>query len=167
MKAQFLALAALASLAGCATLSAPTVPASLAAPAGEKVVGKADGKGVQIYRCTENAGQLRWAYQGPETTLMQGSKEVGKIARGPAFEWSDGSKANARVRAQEPAPGFAVPWTVYNVESTSGSGMLTRVSTIQMVNTMGGRAPEGNCSQNQKDINIRVNYSATYFFYSK
>lgn len=167
MKAHFLALTALVGLAGCATLSAPTVPASLAAGAGEKVVGKADAKGVQIYRCTETGGQLRWVFQGPETTLMDGSKEVGKIGRGPAFEWSDGSKANAKVKAQAPAPGFAVPWTVYNVDSTSGTGMLSKVSTIQMVNTQGGRAPEGNCSNNQKDINIRVNYSATYYFYSK
>jgi hypothetical protein len=164
------AACAVATLAGCATLSAPSVPGPLQVAGGEKVAMKADAKGFQTYRCTASAqdpAKLAWVYQGPEATLTSGGKEIGKIVRGPVFEGSDGSKATAKVKAQSPAPGFAVPWTLYNVESTSGTGSMSKVSSIQMVDTTGGRAPEGPCSNNQKDVTIRVNYGATYYFYSK
>jgi hypothetical protein len=50
-------------------------------------------------------------------------------------------------------------------KSTSGVGVLAQATSIQRVQTVGGKAPEGGCNQAQAGNELRVPYAATYYFY--
>lgn len=165
MTRHLVALGVAATLGACATMSGPSVPAPIASS--DRVVGQAAARGVQIYRCQgASDDNLAWVYTGVEATLMQGSNEIGTIARGPVMTFRDGGKVEATSRAEAAAPGYAIPWRLYDAKS-SGGGQFGSVTSVQEINTSGGRAPEGKCSKNQKDITIRVNYTADYVLRAK
>jgi hypothetical protein len=159
MTRQLVVLGVAAALGACATVSPPTVPANLQTSG--QLAGMVAAKGVQIYQCDEG----QWRFRGVEATLMEGSKEVGSIQPGPTFAFADGGKVGVKAKAESPAPGYAVPWRLYDA-TASGGGKYGNVKSAQMVNTQGGRAPEGACSKNQDKINIRVNYTADYYLYN-
>ena len=165
-------LSAVAVLGACASMSSPTVPSQLQAPAGEKLASMASAKGVQIYRCTPAAaGKNEWRYVNPEATLFdKGGAEIGSHSgspNGPVWTAKDGSTVTGRMKASSDAPGYAIPWLLLERQAASGSGVYSNVTSIQRVNTTGGRPPEGACSDNQKDLTIRVNYTADYYYYTK
>jgi hypothetical protein len=167
-------LGAAAVLGACASMSAPTVPSQLQAPAGEKLASMASAKGVQIYRCVPTAADAtknEWRFINPEATLFDRSgAEIGTHAgspNGPVWTAKDGSSVTGRMKASANAPGYAIPWLLLERQGASGSGMFSNVTSIQRVNTSGGRPPEGACSNNQKDLTIRVNYTADYYYYTK
>ena len=79
----------------------PPVPAKLSVPNSDFVILKALGKGKQIYRCGEKAGQPRqfaWTLNRPEADLLDADGHViGRHFKGPAWESSDGSKVAGQV----------------------------------------------------------------------
>jgi hypothetical protein len=44
--------------------------------------------------------------------------------------------------------------------------MFSNVASIQRVKTAGGRAPAGGCDQTSVGRELRVPYTATYYFYT-
>lgn len=167
-------LGAAAALSACASLTAPTVPSQLQPAATDKLVAKASAKGVQIYRCSPSAADAsknEWQFVSPEATLFDASGgEIGSHAgtpNGPMWRHKDGSTVTGRPKASAAAPGYAIPWLLLERQAATGSGTFAEVTAIQRTNTSGGRPPEGNCSANQKDLTIRVNYTADYYYYTK
>lgn len=168
---------ALLSLAACGPGSksteqqalAPAVPDALRVPSGQRPLLKVLGKGVQIYTCKANgSATFAWALKAPEATLFNDAgTPVGTHYAGPTWEATDGSKAVGEVQARVDSPvATAIPWLLLRAKSTSGDGTLGRTTFIQRLDTVGGWAPAGACDGSKADNEIRVDYSATYYFYA-
>jgi Protein of unknown function (DUF3455) len=116
------------------------LPAAIAAP-GETVVLAVHAEGAQVYECKAGAdGKLAWAFREPIATLFADGKTVGRHYAGPNWEHSDGSAAVGKAVGNAPgASGSDIPWLKLDVISHRGSGILEGVTTVQRLNTMGGR----------------------------
>lgn len=160
-------------LAGCAASSAmkaDDIPASLRVPANTVVALRAHGAGVQIYQCRADkdaAARVEWQLKEPEADLFDRGNKIGKHYAGPTWEATDGSKVTGEVvaRANSPDPN-AVAWLLLSAKSTSGNGVFGHVRFIQRLRTVGGNAPSVGCSQATVDSELRVSYSAEYWFYA-
>lgn len=148
----------------------PVVPESLKPAPTESLSFAAHARGVQIYECRpkkEDATQYEWVLKGPEADLFddQGRK-IGRHYAGPAWESTDGSKVVGEVKGREPSPApDAIPWLLLVAKTHEGNGVFSHVSSVQRVETAGGKAPAGNCDASTAAKELRVPYTATYYFY--
>ena len=141
------------------------LPGAIAAP-GETVVLTMHAEGAQVYECKAGPdGKPVWAFREPIATLLIDGKTVGRHYAGPNWEHSDGSAVVGKVAASVPgATPSDIPWLKLNVSSQRGSGVLTGVTTVQRINTQGGKL-EGAC---EKAGTYRsAPYSADYLFLRK
>jgi hypothetical protein len=147
----------------------PDVPQKLAAAATEEVVLQAHASGVQIYACQAGADQkLSWVLKAPEAELFDANgKSIGRHFAGPAWKHSDGSEVTGKAVAREdaPEPG-AIPWLLVTVTGHSGTGALSRVTTIQRIHTKGGQPPAAGCDDSHRGAESKSPYSADYYFYA-
>ena len=148
----------------------PEVPDSLKTSKTEVASLEAQGKGVQIYECkagTDAAKRFEWVFKAPEAELFDNTgRIIGKHYAGPTWESTDGSKVAGEIKGQDSGPDpNAIPWLLLTAKSTSGKGVFSRVTSIQRLNTSGGKAPAGGCNQSLVDQEIRIPYKATYYFY--
>src|SRR6267142_2268281 len=119
------------------------LPNAIAAP-GETVVLTVQAEGAQVYECKAGAdGKLGWAFREPIATLLADGKTV---ANAPGATPSD------------------IPWLKLDVVSGRGNGILTSVTTVQRINTQGGKL-EGACDK--AGVLRSVPYSADYLFLRK
>ncbi|HZP71102.1 MAG TPA: DUF3455 domain-containing protein [Pseudolabrys sp.] len=141
------------------------VPDAIAAR-GETLVTTAHAVGVQVYECKfDSAGKPTWQFREPIATLIIDGKTVGRHFAGPVWEMSDGSAANAKVSAQAPgATPNDIPLLRLDVAARHGSGLLSGVTTIQRLNTHGGRA---GAACDSPGALLGVPYTADYAFYRK
>ena len=161
--------------AGCASPQAPRVadgvPDKLRPGASESLAMIAPAKGVQIYECRaskDRAGQYEWAFVAPEADLFDaGGNRIGRHYAGPQWESNDGSKVLGALkeRADAPAAG-AIPWLLLTAKSVGPEGSLSKVTSVQRLNTTGGAAPKAGCSQAQAGTPARVSYTADYYFFT-
>src|SRR5580698_2450036 len=152
-----------ASLASAA--AAEPLPAAIAAP-GETVVVSLHAEGAQVYECKAGAdGKLAWAFREPIATLMADGKTVGRHYAGPNWEYTDGSAVVGKMAGSAPgATPHDIAWLKLDVASRRGSGVLTPVTTVQRINTTGGKL-DGACD---KAGTMRsMPYSAEYVFLKK
>src|SRR6185295_10255941 len=134
----------LLSSAFVSSASAQTaLPDAIAAP-GETVVLTLHAEGAQVYECkAASDGKLAWAFREPIATLLLDGKTVGNA---PAETASD------------------IPWLKLTVTSGRGTGILSGVTTVQRINTIGGKL-EGECDKPGTYRNAP--YSADYVFLRK
>jgi hypothetical protein len=158
---------------GCAGTQAPTsvaVPEKLRPAAQESLAMVVPAKGVQIYECRAKKGAAgyEWAFIGPEADLFDGNgKRIGKHYGGPHWEAADGSKIVGAVKERADAPSAdAIPWLLLAAKSVGPDGSFSKVTSIQRVNTLGGVAPQGGCSQAAAGTPARVAYTADYYFFA-
>ena len=160
-------------LGGCAGSSAvktDDIPAPLRVSTNSVVTLRAHGAGVQIYRCRadkDDPARVEWLLKAPEADLFDhAGTKIGQHYTGPTWEATDGSKVigEAVARADSPNPN-AVPWLLLSAKSTSGSGVFGHVRFIQRLRTVGGNAPSDGCDQASAGGEVRVPYSAEYWFY--
>jgi hypothetical protein len=159
-----LALLLLGSLAS-ASAAETALPDAIAAP-GEAVVLSVHAEGAQVYECKAAAdGKLAWAFREPIATLLLDGKTVGRHYAGPNWEHSDGSAVAGKVAGSAPgaAPGD-IAWLKLSVTSQRGSGVLTGVTTVQRINTQGGKL-DGGCDK--AGATRSAPYSAEYVFLRK
>jgi hypothetical protein len=140
--------AVLSIAASVVSASAQTsVPPAIAAP-GETVVLTLHAEGAQVYECKAGPdGRLVFAFREPIATLMVDGKTVGRHYAGPNWEHSDGSAVTAKAAGN--APGTTaddIPWLKLEVTASRGSGVLSGVTTVQRINTRGGKL-EGGCDK--------------------
>ena len=160
---------------GCASESSQHVsnhqiPESIAVTPNEVQSFTASAKGVQIYECRakkDDATQYEWVLKAPEADLFdERGKKTGRHYGGPTWEWSDGSKVMGEVKGREPSPDTnAIPWLLLVAKKHEGDGVFSRVSSIQRMETAGGKSPAGGCDQSSMGKELRVPYTAVYYFY--
>jgi hypothetical protein len=159
-----LALLLLGSLASVSAAET-ALPDAIAAP-GEAVVLSVHAEGAQVYECKAGAdGKLAWAFREPIATLLLDGKTVGRHYAGPTWEHTDGSAVVGKVVGS--APGAApndIAWLKLGVVSQRGSGILTGVTTVQRINTQGGKL-DGACDK--AGAFSSTPYSAEYVFLRK
>ena len=158
-------MAAYLSMRVIAPSAAAEVPETIAAR-GETLIATTHATGAQVYECKANSeGKLAWQLREPIATLMIDGKTVGRHFAGPAWEMADGSAVSARVSAQAPgATANDIPLLRLDVAARHGSGLLSGVTTIQRLNTNGGRA---DAACDAPGTFLSVPYSADYAFYKK
>jgi hypothetical protein len=156
---------------GPAPLQPPKVPVELLVNDNEQVVFMAHAKGDQIYACKANANgeEYGWVLKAPDATLTDDSgKVVGHHVIGPTWQWEDGSHTRGKVvtSARSPDPD-SIPWLLLSAFERSDEGALSRLTSIQRVNTKGGRAPATGCDGAHVNTEVRVPYTADYYFYKR
>jgi hypothetical protein len=123
------------------------LPDAIAAP-GETAVLAVHAEGAQVYECKAGPdGRLAFAFREPIATLLVDGKTVGRHYAGPTWEHGDGSAVVGKAVGN--APGTTaedIPWLKLQVVASRGSGILSAVTTIQRVNTKGGKL-EGACDK--------------------
>ena len=145
--------------------SSLAIPPQLQVPDGNKRIAALDARGVQTYTCASGA----WTLLEPAATLWNRHdpqrSPVALHTRGPVWiSTRDGSAVNA-----SPVPGAsvprdrAVPELLLKATATRGDGLFGSVSYVQRLNTAGGVAPAGTCTQGAQ---TSVPYSAVYLFYA-
>lgn len=154
--------------AGAQSASAQQVPKELQPPSNERLLLSVHGKGDQIYTCSAEGGQFTWVLKGPEAQLTdKNGKAFGKHFAGPSWQANDGSRVTGKAAANAPSPdGDSIPWLLVTVVSRSGDGVLARVTSIQRVNTKGGKASASGCDAAHAGQQERKPYSADYLFFA-
>jgi Protein of unknown function (DUF3455) len=123
-------------------------------------------EGAQVYECRAGAdGKPAWAFREPIATLLVDGKTVGRHYSGPNWEHSDGSAVVGKAAGNAPgATPNDIPWLKLEVISHRGSGILTTATTVQRINTIGGKL-EGGCDK--AGAFKSAPYSADYVFLHK
>lgn len=153
-------------LASLVSASAQTpLPDAIAAP-GETIVLTLHAEGAQVYECKISPdGALAWALREPIATLFSDGKTVGRHYAGPNWEYSDGSAVVGQVVGTAPGQvAMDIPWLKLAVASRRGNGVLSPVTTVQRINTVGGKL-NGACYK--AGTYESVPYSADYVFLRK
>jgi hypothetical protein len=146
----------------------PPIPDVLKVPAGNVLLLRAYGRGVQKYARPESATSKAV----PHAVLLAGDRDEGDLVAihfaGPTWEALDGSSVvgdapNAK-HFSAPDPD-GVDWLLLPAKSTAGSGLFSRVTYIQRLYTDGGKPPAQGCERAGDQAEALVEYSAQYFFY--
>ncbi len=161
-------------------LDAPAgVPGGLAVPAGNVLALHDHAIGAQVYTCTVSGGAdagadagaptYAWVLKAPDAVLYDATfNQVGTHGMGPNWTSTvDGSVVNGMKVAQADAPiSTAIPWLLLKAMSTTGTGVFTKVTYVQRLNTNGGKAPASGCDATTAGTDTRVPYSADYEFFT-
>jgi hypothetical protein len=160
-----LALLLLSGLLVSPAAAEAPLPDAIAAP-GETIVLTVHAEGAQVYECKAGTdGKPGWAFREPIATLLANGKTVGRHYAGPNWEHSDGSAVVGKAAGSVPgATPNDIPWLKLDVISRRGSGVLTSVTTVQRINTQGGKL-EGACDK--AGTYRSAPYSADYVFLRK
>ena len=163
-------LVACTALSAAAVARAPAIPTEIQVPSGEQLVLKAHATGFQVYACTVAADQsVSWALKAPEAELRdRRGALVGKHFAGPTWEYKDGSRVGGKAASHADSPERdSIPWLLVSATTHSGDGLFARVSSIQRINTHGGKPPaDTECTTEKAGAEARVRYSADYLFYA-
>ena len=101
----------------------------------------------------------------PIATLLLDGKTVGFHAAGQIWQHVDGSSVRARMVSAAPGATFSdIPWLKLEVTDHHGEGVMSRVATIQRINTKGG-AIQG--SPEKTGAFRSIPYSADFVFLRK
>jgi hypothetical protein len=148
--------------------AAQQVPQQLQSPPNEQLLLQVHAKGDQVYTCKADAAQFTWTLKAPDAQLFdQNGKPFGKHFAGPSWEANDGSRVTGKAVANAPSPDTnSIPWLLVNIVTHEGSGVLSRATTIQRLNTKGGKAPASGCDASHVGQEARAPYSADYFFFA-
>jgi len=165
VRSAVLALLSMAASQVGAPAAATPLPDAIAAP-GETVVLSVHADGAQVYECKAGAdGKPAWAFREPIATLIVDGKTIGRHYAGPTWEHSDGSAVVGKAIGNAPgATPDDISWLKLEVVSRRGNGVLTGVTTVQRINTKGGKL-EGGCDKAGSFKSAP--YSADYVFLRK
>lgn len=133
----------------------------ISAPAGSKLVLRAYAEGVQKYQWDNGT----WAPRGPSANLYADAARKAKIGihyGGPTWKSNGGSLVVGQVNTPCAVGPADIPWLLLDGVRSQGPGIFDGVSSIQRVNTVGGKAPSVPGTQGEFR---NVAYTAEYFFY--
>jgi uncharacterized protein DUF3455 len=167
------AVALLLSAIAIPAIAAPTEPAGvsekLRPSADEQLAFVLKAQGVQVYACKQkDAYAYAWSFVAPEATLSEGGTTVGRHYAGPTWESSsDGSMAKGAVRERQDGGYGNIPWLLLGATPASPNGKFAGVTSIQRVATHGGVEPTEACNEYNANREMRVAYTADYYFYKR
>jgi len=166
-RARTMLLAAMSAVLSFSS-AAQQVPQQLQPPVSEQLLLQLHGEGDQVYTCKMDGTQFTWTLKAPEAQLFEkDGKYFGKHFAGPSWEANDGSRVTGKAAANTPSPDAdSIPWLLVKIVSHDGDGLLSRVTTIQRLNTKGGKAPASGCDAAHVGREVRVRYSADYLFFA-
>jgi hypothetical protein len=151
-------------------VSRPNVPDEIKAPAAEETILMVHASGSQIYVCQSASDkQSTWILKAPDAELHdQQGAIIGHHYGGPSWRNNDGSevigKAVAKVDSPDPN---SIPWLLVTATGHSGEGVLSRVTSIQRINTKGGMPPPvAECNMAARNVEVKSKYTADYYFYT-
>jgi Protein of unknown function (DUF3455) len=154
---------------GLALAAAPQIPSEIKVPAGEKLVLKLHATGSQVYTCTAGAdGVQQWTLKGPDADLHdRKGAVVGHHSAGPTWKYKDGSEVTGKASAHVDSPDSnSIQWLLLAATGHTGEGVFAKVSSIQRLNTKGGKAPAtAECTAAKSGTEVKSPYSADYYFY--
>jgi hypothetical protein len=137
----------------------PGSPPALVVPAGNTLTSSLDGSGVQIYQCVT----AKWTLLEPAATLTANGKPVGLHFKGPVWVSTiDGSEVGATPVATLNRNG-AIPDLLLKANQNQGHGTFSNVTYVQRLQTTGGVAPTGSCTEGSQQA---IGYTALYRFWS-
>jgi hypothetical protein len=163
-----IALLAVASALLSFSRAAQQVPQQLQPPVAEQLLIQVHAKGDQVYTCKSDGAHFSWTLKAPDAQLCdKDGKPFGKHFAGPSWEAADGGRVTGKAIANTPLPDpDSVPWLLVNIVSHQGNGVLSRATSIQRINTKGGKSPAAGCDADHLDKELRIAYSADYLFYA-
>ena len=145
--------------------AANPLPDALSAP-GTTPALTTHAEGEQVYECKAGAdGKLVLTFREPKATLAADGKVVGHHSAGPTWELTDGSAVVAKAAGS--APGKTandIAWLKLEVTTHRGTGKLADVTTVQRINTVGGKL-DGSCERAAETRGVP--YTADYVFLRK
>lgn len=159
---------ALACSTACmsAALAQSEVPASLTPGDATHVIAALKASGTQIYVCKRvTSSKLSWAFKAPSAELYDASGElIVTHSAGPSWAAADGSRITGEVLQQAPNTDQAgsIPLLLLRATNAGGPGLLSAVRYVQRLDTHGGVAPSGPCTQEGQEG--RSPYMAEYVF---
>jgi hypothetical protein len=151
------------STARVAPVSAASVPVEIMPPAGNTLTATFAATGVQVYQCTAGA----WVFLEPAANLVGATTNPVRAQtaihfRTPTWEsTSDGSMVTATAVASSRVDG-AIAQLLLHASGNRGDGVFGHVTYIQRLNTHGGLAPAGTCTDGQT---TGISYRAIYRFF--
>jgi hypothetical protein len=147
---------------------AQQVPVEIQTTADEQLVMRVHANGDQIYSCKTDGAQAGWTLKAPDAQLFdKDGKAFGKHFAGPSWEANDGSRVVGKAAANVASPDAeSIPWLLVKVVSHTGEGVLAAVTSIQRINTKGGKAPASGCDAGHAGQEVRAAYSADYLFFA-
>jgi hypothetical protein len=148
------------------------VPENLKPPSGQVLVLKAKARGVQIYKCAvspNKSSQFEWTLKAPKAVLVDAKgHEIIQHFGGPTWKSIDGSSVVGQVQTKVDSPSSAsIPWLLLIAKTHEGNGILSKVVSIQRLDTVGGKAPSTGCTSKKLNTEVQVNYQATYYFHAE
>ena len=149
----------------------PVVPEAVRVSPNEVLLFTAMARGVQIYVCKaskDDPTKYDWAFKAPEADLFDAQgKKIGHHFAGPTWKSTDGSSVVGTLKGHAQSPDAnAIPWLLVSAKSHEGTGVFSTVTSIQRLETTGGKAPTS-CTAADAGKELRVPYTATYYFYAK
>jgi hypothetical protein len=126
--------------------------------------------GVQVYACKTKPNDsyaYAWAFVAPDAALTEKGATVGKHYAGPTWESADGSSVKGAIKEKQDGGAGNIPWLKLAVTSGNGQGRMTGVTTVLRLETKGGVEPKGGCDEFKVNQEMRVPYTADYYFYKK
>ena len=153
-----------------ADIAEPAGIASQIRPEGEKPAFVLKAAGVQIYNCkaSPDGYEHKWAFVAPDATLSENGYVVGHHGAGPVWEFTaDGSVVKGAAKARQDGGAGNIPWLWLPTTSVGKSGRFADVSSVLRVATQGGVEPAGGCDAGHAGQDVKVPYSADYYFYTK
>jgi uncharacterized membrane protein YgcG len=137
-----------------------TCTASAAGGAGGGGAGGAGGSGATTYA---------WVLKQPDALLYDSSfAQVGTHGLGPNWTSTvDASVVNgAKVAGANSTMAGAIQWLLLQASSHTGTGVFSDVTYVQRLNTAGGPAPASGCDSTTAATDVRIPYSADYYFFT-
>lgn len=157
------------AIAQSPSAQAPQIPDSLQVPNDQKLKFRLVASGDQIYLCHTVPGPtgFKWLLKAPEAVLLDARQDiVGKHFAGPSWQLDDGSTLVGKLQAKVDAPqADAIPWLLLKVKFHYVDGGFSSSNWIQRLHTVGGKAPIEGCDSAHKEEEVRVHYTADYYFY--
>jgi hypothetical protein len=144
------------------------VPATLNPPADATLAAGFPARGVQIYTCAAaTAGAApAWTLKAPHAVLFEDGEAAVIHFAGPSWQALDGSLVTGTKAASAPASdGTSIPQLLLQAASNGSPGLLSDVTWIQRLATVGGAAPAIGCDDAHLNAQVLVPYRAAYFFY--
>ena len=126
--------------------------------------------GSQIYVCqSATDGKSTWILKAPEAELHdREGATIGRHYGGPAWKDNDGSEVTGRTVAKVDSPDpNSIPWLLLTAPGHFGEGVLTRITSIQRINTKGGMPPTAaECNTVARNVEVKSKYTADCYFYA-
>jgi len=128
-------------------------------------------RGVQVYACRQrpdDAYSYAWSFVAPEAVLQEDGITVGRHFAGPTWESSsDRSSVKGAARERQDGGPGNIPWLLLAATTQSADGRFAGVTSVQRVATQGGVEPREACDASRAGQEVRVPYTADYYFYKR